>query len=286
MKILVIGGTGSVGSQVVRELRARGQDVHVLTRSAAHAAALPEGVRGVVGDLLDPTTIRSVFSGMDGVFLLNPVSATEGHEGLMAVNGARAAGVGRLVYLSVHQADRAPLLPHFGSKLAVETALKAAGIPHTILRPNNFFQNDLWLKDALTQHGVYPQPIGEIGLSRVDVRDIAEVAAIALTTGGHDGQTYALVGPEVWTGTATAAAWARALGRPIAYAGDLDAWERQSLTYLPPWMVFDFRLMYAHFQEHGLRATPADLERQARLLGRPPRGFAAFATETAQAWKG
>jgi len=285
MKIMVVGGTGTVGSQVVRDLSARGAEVHVLTRNADKSANLPEGVVGVAGDLLEPATVRSAFNGMDGVFLLNAVSPTECHEGLMAVNGARSAGVGRVVYLSVHRVDEAPHLPHFGAKLPVETAIRASGIPFTILRPNNFFQNDLWYQNVLLQHGVYPQPLGGAGLSRVDVRDIGEAAAIALTTGGADGETVDLVGPDVVTGESTAAVWSRVLERPVAYGGDdLDAWEAQSLQYLPPWMVFDFRMMYAFFQEHGLRATPQALDRLTALLGHPPRSFEAFAEETAAAW--
>jgi uncharacterized protein YbjT (DUF2867 family) len=286
MKVLVIGGTGAIGSQVARELLARGVEVSVLTRSAEKAGKLSGGARGVLGDLLDPKTARSVFAGQDGVFLLNPVSATETHEGLMAVNGIRMAGVKRLAYLSVHNVDAAPHLPHFGSKIAVEIALKASGVSVTILRPNNYYQNDYWFKDALLKFGVYPQPLGGVGLSRVDVRDIAEAAAIALTEGGHEGQTYNLVGPQPCTGTGTAEAWGRALGKPIAYAGDdLDAWEAQSLQYLPPWMVFDFRLMYAFFQKSGLKATDADIERLTKLLGHAPRSFDDFTAETARAWR-
>ena len=119
----------------------------------------------------------------------------------------------------------------------------------------------------------------------MDVRDIAEAAAIALTTGGSDGRTVNLVGPEVHTGTSTAEIWGNVLGRRITYAGnDLDAWEKQSLAYLPAFLVFDFRLMYAFFQEHGLKATPEDVERQTALLGHPPRRFDEFAAETARAW--
>ncbi|HXM76965.1 MAG TPA: NmrA family NAD(P)-binding protein, partial [Thermoanaerobaculia bacterium] len=173
MKVLVIGGTGTVGSQVVRELVTRGADVTVLTRDPGKAKGLPQAARLVRGDLLDPATVRSVFTGMEGVFLLNAVSATESHEGLMAVNGARMAGVARIAYLSVHNVDQHPQLPHFGSKVPIEMALKESGIACTILRANNFYQNDYWFKDALLQYGVYPQPLGDAGLSRVDVRDIA-----------------------------------------------------------------------------------------------------------------
>jgi uncharacterized protein YbjT (DUF2867 family) len=283
MKVLVLGGTGTVGSQVVRELLGKGADVSVLTRDPKKP--LPPGVRAVAGDLLDPATVRSAFAGMDGVFLLNALSATECHEGLMAVNGVRMAGVKKVVYLSVHRVDEAPHLPHFGAKLPVEAALKASGIPFTILRPNNFFQNDTWYKDAMLGYDVYPQPFGDVGLSRVDVRDIAEAAAIALTAGAANGETVNLVGPDVLTATATAATWGGVLGRKIAYGGnDLDAWEKQSLAFLPPWMVFDFRLMYAFFQEKGLRATPADVDRLSSLLGHPPRRFDEFAAETARFW--
>ncbi|MFN2397170.1 MAG: SDR family oxidoreductase [Gemmatimonadaceae bacterium] len=288
MKALVIGGTGTVGSQVVRELLRRKVDVNVLTRSAEKGKTLPSGSKAVIGDLLDPRSVRSVFNDMEGVFLLNPVSATEAHEGLMAVNGAHMAGVKKLVYMSVHNVDAAPHLPHFGSKLPIEIAVKASGIPYTILRPNNFFQNDYWFKDALLQYGVYPQPLGDVGASRVDVRDIAEAAAIALTTKGgeHEGVTYNLVGPDVLTGQSTTDVWSRALGKKIAYGGnDLDAWEQQSLAYLPAWMVFDFKLMYAFFQENGLLASNSDVNRETKLLGHAPRRFEDFAKETAAMWR-
>ncbi|HSM50041.1 MAG TPA: NmrA family NAD(P)-binding protein [Thermoanaerobaculia bacterium] len=287
MRVLVTGGTGTVGSAVVGELSARGVSVRVLTRSAERAAALPAGTEAVVGDLLDPATVRGAFAGADALFLLNAVSTTEAHEGLMGVNGARFGRVGRIVYLSVQDADRVPHLPHFGAKLAVEAAVAASGIPHTILRPNNFFQNDHWFRQAILEHGVYPQPIGGAGISRVDVRDIAEAAAIALTEEGHAGRTYDLVGPEPLTGERCAAVWSEALGRPVVYGGDdLDAWEAQALSYLPAWMAFDFREMYGHFQTVGLVGSAEAIARQTALLGHPPRPFAAFAAECAAAWRG
>src|SRR5436853_4096723 len=194
MKVLVLGGTGTVGSQVARELVARKAELSILTRSAEKASRLPDGARAVVGDLLDPGAVRTAFRGMDAVFLLTGLSTSEAHEGLMAVNGARLGGVKRIVFLSIHHVDRAPHLPHFGAKLPIEAAIEASGIPFTILRPNNFYQNDSWYKDVLLEYGVYPQPLGGAGVSRVDVRDIAEAAAIALTTGGLDGRTLDVVG--------------------------------------------------------------------------------------------
>jgi uncharacterized protein YbjT (DUF2867 family) len=121
----------------------------------------------------------------------------------------------------------------------------------------------------------------------VDVRDIAEAAAVALTEDGHGGETYDLVGPDVLTGESTANIWSEALGKPIAYAGDdLEAWEKVQLNYLPDWMVFDFGEMYRYFQQQGLKATPEAIDRQTRLIGHAPRAFKAFASETATVWMG
>jgi uncharacterized protein YbjT (DUF2867 family) len=289
MKVLVIGGTGMVGSLVVRELLARGAQVSVLTRDQAKIAMLPAGAAGVVGNLLSPSTVRGIFTGVDGVFLLNVVSPTESHEALLALCGMRLAGVKRLVYLSVQHAAKAAYLPHFGAKAGVEEAIRRAGIPFTVLQPNNFHQNDYWYKDVLLQYGLYPQPIGNKGCSRVDVRDIAEAAAIALTASGreHEGQVYELVGPEPVTGNSTAATWSRVLNKPIAYAGDdLDAWEKQALAYMPDWAAFDFRTMYGYFQQEGFVASAEAIARHTALLGHPPRSFDAFAAETAKVWLG
>lgn len=284
MKILVLGGTGTVGSNVVQELLARdAEEVRVLTRDAQKAKHLPAGV---VGDLNEPDTVRSVFRGIDGVFLLNLGTPTETFEGLMALNSARLSGVQRLVYLSIHDIEAAPHVPHVGPKIAIEAAIKASGMAYTVLRANNFYQNDYWFKDTLLRDGLYPQPIGDLGVSRVDVRDVAEAAAIALTTGRHDGQTYDLIGPDVHTGQSTADIWSRALGRPVQYGGnDLDRWEQQSLGFMPAWLVFDYKIMYGFFQAHGLIATADDVERLSRLLRHAPRSFEDFATETAGVWR-
>jgi uncharacterized protein YbjT (DUF2867 family) len=285
MKFVVFGATGMVGSHVTRELLARGHQVRAVTRDLAKARHFGAGVEVVKADLLDPDSLPSVFEGIDGVFLISMVSPTESHETLIGVTAARAAKVKRIVYLSVQHADRGAYLPHFGSKVGVEIALKNSGIPYTVLRPSNFHQNDVWFRDVMLQHGVYPQPLGGVGVSRVDVRDIGEAAAIVLTQGGHDGKTYDLVGPRAVTGPECTKIWSAALGRELAYGGDdMDAWEKQARTYLPLAMAFDFRHMYAHFQEKGLVATADEVAALTRLLGHAPRPLEAYAAETAKAW--
>lgn len=285
MSDLVLGGTGQVGGAVAAGLLAEGREVRVLTRSPERARALPAGMGVVVGDLLDPRSYAAAFAGVERLFLINGVSQTELQEGLAAVNEAHRAGVRRLVYLSVHHAEEGAHIPHFASKTAIEAAVRASGVPFTILRANNFFQNDFWYKDAILGYGVYPQPLGDAGVSRVDVRDVARAAVNALTGTGHEGRTYALVGPEPLTGPGIAATYAEMLGREVRYGGnDLDAWERLMLTMLPAWMVYDYKLMYELFQRAGLRASAEDRRQTEAILGGPARVFAPFARETAARW--
>lgn len=282
--ILVIGGTGTVGTLVVRELQARNAQVKVLTRNPDKV--LPKGVVRAVGDLLEPDTIRSVFQGVDSVYMANPSGPSEAHEGLNAIVGAKAAGVKRFVYQSVFGADD-PSVPIIASKMIIEASLKASGVQHVILRPNNFDQNDLWYREPLMQYGIYPQPLGNIGVARVDVRDIAEAGAIALTSLAADSQTFNVVGPQNLTAAAVAAIWSKVLGKPIAPAKEsLDEWEAATGKFMPPRIAYDLRLLFDVFHKSGFKAAPTDISRQTQLLGHAPRDFTSFAKECVLAWKG
>lgn len=108
MKHLVLGGTGTVGSLVVKGLLGKGETVRVLTRSAEKAKSLPKGAVPVVGDLSDPDTYGKVFSDYDSLFLLNATGPAELQEGLAAVNEAARTGAKRVVYFSIHDVERAP----------------------------------------------------------------------------------------------------------------------------------------------------------------------------------
>ncbi len=285
MRHLVLGGTGTVGSLVVKGLLAKGETVRVVTRTAERAKTLPKGVESVVGDLANPDTYEAIFKDYDHLFLLTANGPSDLPEGLAAVAEARRTGAKRVVHLSIHDAEKAPEAPHFASKIAIEGALKQSGLPWTILRPNNFYQNDYWWKDAILQYGAYPQPLGSVGVSRVDTRDIGEASVRALTEGGHAGKTYVLAGPDALTGEDCARAFSEALGRKIVYGGDdLLAWAKTMRAYLPAWAVFDYALMYDMFQKKGLKATPAQLEETRTIVGREPRRFEAFVRETAAAW--
>ena len=285
MNILVIGGTGLVGSHVVQGLVAKGEQVHVLTRSADKADVLPLGASGIIGDLHKPETLRWAMRGIDRVCLVTPLSPTETEEGLATVAAARRAGVRHLVYLSVYHVEQAPHIPHFKSKMEIQKALRNSGMAFTLIMANNFFQNDLVYRESILEKGVYLQPIGDIGINRVDVRDIADAVVTALTQTGHEFHCYPLIGVEALTGQDIADIYSRSLGREIRYGGnDLDVWGDKARHTLPGWLVQDLRPMYEFFQHHGLRASEADFALQANVLGHLPRCFHTFVRETVAAW--
>lgn len=286
MKILVTGSTGTVGSEVVKALRERNADVRALVRSQSSAKRLPEGVASVVGDLLDPVSVEHALEGVDKVYLLNAVVPDELTQGLIVVGLAKRLGIRHIAYHSVFQADRFKDVPHFASKFVIEQALEQSGLPYTILRPNYFFQNDTMLRDALTGGGIYPMPLGPAGVSAVDVRDIAEAAAIVLTSDGHAGKTYDLVGPGTLSGPAAASIWSELLGKPVRYPGeDFDAYEAQMRQRMPNWAAFDLRMMFQGYFERGFVASDDDIKTLTALLGHPPRNYKDFAQKTARAWR-
>jgi uncharacterized protein YbjT (DUF2867 family) len=240
----------------------------------------------VIGDLADPPSLQRAFRGVESLVLITAVHPDETARGLFAVKAAKKAGVKKIVYISVVMPPGSERIPHFASKIPIEQAIKDSGIAYTILRPNNFFQNDLMLREAIVEYGVYPQPIGSAGSNRVDVRDIADAAVSSLLESGHEGKTYNLNGPDALTGKSVAAVYSRHLGTEVNYGGDdLDSWAEQVNKMLPAWMVHDFRIMYQYFQEHGLRAEQSEIAKAEAVLHHPPRSFDAFVAETVSFWK-
>jgi uncharacterized protein YbjT (DUF2867 family) len=284
MKILVIGGTGHVGSQVVKELKKRNADVRVLVRKP-DVKSLP-GVETVVGDLLDPASIEKALEGVDKLYLLNAVTPDELTQGLIAYDLAKKRKLSHVVYHSVFRVEHFKDVPHFASKLAIENAIREFDVPFTIIRPNYFFQNDASFKDILTKMSLYPNPLGPIGISAVDIRDIAEATAISLTSDAHFGRTYNVNGPAILSGPKAASIWSKVLGKEINYAGDnLDTFEEQMRMHAPSWAAFDIRMMFQGYLERGFVAEDGDAATLTTLLGHEPRAYEDFAYETMGEWR-
>ncbi|WP_315813416.1 NmrA/HSCARG family protein [Bradyrhizobium sp. SZCCHNR2028] len=288
MTILVTGATGTVGRHVVDQLIKRGADVRALVRDPAKAR-FPAGVAVAQGDLLDIDSLRSAFSGVSTLFLLNAVAPDEFTQALIALNVAREAGIARIVYLSVIHSDVYVNVPHFAGKFAVERMIEQMGLNATILRPAYFMSNDLTIKNVVLGYGIYPMPIGAKGLAMIDVSDIGEIAAIELIRREQSAVPLPLtrinlVGPDTLTGADAAAIWSDVLGRTIAYGGDnTTQFETNLRQIMPSWMAFDMRLMAERFLTDGMVPEAGDVARLTALLGRPLRSYRDFVADIATA---
>lgn len=290
MAILVTGSTGTIGAQVLSFLDIKTVEVRALTR-APEKVEFPAGVTAVKGDIADIDSVRAALEGVSTLFLLGPNVADEMTHVMLTLNAAREAGIKGVVYLSVYKGEDYADLPHFASKATLERMIAAYDLPVTILRPAYFMQNDVRVRDPLLGHGVYGMPIGNIGISMVDVRDVGEAAAEALMRRELapmplPREAYDLVGPQALTGDAIAALWSEVLGRPIAYGGDdLTMMEQGLRAGAPVWYVYDLMLMMRTYQQQGAIGSAAGLARMEALLGHPARTYRAFAEETAASWK-
>lgn len=286
MRIFIIGGTGQVGSLVASGLVANGADVRVLTRDQVKAAALPAGQTGVVGDMLDVKVLRQEMAEVDGVFIMHPPVDYMSFAGLTAIAIAKECMTANVVMMTGQDLEMHGAVGHIGSLIPSELALARSGLNYTLLNPNYFFQNDERQRDQIMLNGTYASPVGDVGLSRCDTRDIADAAVVALGRPGN-GERYRICGPEVLTGERIAAIWADALDRPVRYGGhdDMAQFERRlvEIGTAPHW-AFDLREMYESFQRHGLKARPEDIDSLAALIGHSPRTMSNYASETARRW--
>ncbi|MGR3269815.1 NmrA/HSCARG family protein [Thalassococcus profundi] len=230
-------------------------------------------------------SLRTAFSGVSTLFLLNGVVADEFTQALLALDVAREVGIERIVYLSVIHSDLYVNVPHFAGKFGVERMIEQMGLKATILRPAYFMDNEITIKDAIAGYGIYPMPIGTRGIAMIDARDIAEIAALELirreTADGPLPLTRInLVGPDTLTGPDVAAVWSEVLGREITYPGEDFAGFEQSLRqFMPSWMALDMRVMAERFVTDGMVPEAGDVDRLETLLGRPLRSYRDYAAQ-------
>ncbi len=212
---LITGATGNIGRSVVERLHKEGHDVRALVRDASRATLLPDGIDIAVGDLDDAASVVAALRDVDGVFLLHADTGTTQTQ--IMVDAARPAGVRRIVLLSSIGARLRPL-PTPGETLAArEDLLRASGLDVTYLRPNQLMSNALWWADGIRDEGRVVDPTGPGRIPVVDPEDIARVAALVLTQGGHVGHGYILNGPEALTSHEQVAILSDVLGRPIDF---------------------------------------------------------------------
>jgi uncharacterized protein YbjT (DUF2867 family) len=277
--IFVLGATGKIGRHLVPALLDAGAAVRALTRDPAKARIDPRA-EVVRGDL-DTSDLPALLAGADRVFVLS-----QGHSADREAATARAAaqaGVTHLVKLSttgVHFGQKDPItLAH----AEAEQAVREAGPAWTILRPGTFMDNRFaWARSVCEESAVYV-PDTDPPSALIHARDIAEVAALVLTTSGHEGATYELTGGEALTTERQVAILAEAIGRPLEYVEETESAAKERLIRVYGWPAQAIDGLFALKRESAPHEHVV-FDTVERLLGRPPLTFAAWARENASAY--
>ena len=268
--IVVFGATGTVGNELISILSS--DDVPAIAVTRGPAPPRPRrGVRWVQADLAAPASVEGLFSGVRSMFLLTGNHPDMARLQIAAIDAAARAHVEHVAKLSALGASDHSRLPIGRAHYEAESALMASGMRWTILRPHVFMQNLLGQARAIAHEGRIVGGSGDGRIPFIDTRDIAAVAAVALTRPGHDGQKYILTGPEALSYSDIARILSGVIGRPVEYHDFYDeARDRNTLA--------------AHQRAGGKTAMVHDTVR--RILGREPRSSAEFAKDHARIFRG
>jgi uncharacterized protein YbjT (DUF2867 family) len=283
--ILVTGATGNVGSELVKILTERGVGFRAMVRSSEAAAKFEAlaGVELVVADFDDASSLERALRGVGRPFLLTSSSEKAEAQQRSFVDAALGAGVEHIVKLSQLAADPGSPVRFLRYHAAVENAIRDSGIGYTFLRPNLFMQGLLAFRDSIVAEGKFFAAAGDARISAVDVRDIAAVAAAALTEDNHQGRTYDITGPQALTHAEMADRLSDALGRQIVFVDIPPEAMQQALlgVGLPPWQADGLIEDYAHYRRGEAAAVASGV---TDATGSNPRSFSDFARDYAPAF--
>ena len=275
--ILAVGAGGKFAGLVVPELVKRGALVRGLVRNdRAGAEVLANGATEVaIGDLRDRKNIETALQGVNSVFYIAPAFLPDEAEvGKQLVEAAKQAGVRRIVFSSVIH----PVLSSLGNhaaKAPVEEAILDSGMEYAFLHPAVFLQNFTGSWSNVVKAGVFAEPWStETRFSRVDYRDVAEVAAIALTEDRLNFGTFELCAEGHFNRIEIANIMSEVLGREIR-AQRLDP--AKALAGAGE-MAGGLKRMFDWYDNHGLLGSALTLR---AILGREPRTLRAYIEELA-----
>lgn len=266
MTLALTGATGQLGRLAIAALKARGHAPVALVRDPAKAAVL--GVAARAFDYRNAATLVPALTGVTTLVLISSNDfddRTGQHRNV--IDAARAAGVGRILYTSLLKADTSPMLLAADHK-ATEEAIRASGLPFTLLRNGWYIENHTASLGGAIAAGALIGAAGEGRFSAAARADYAEAIAVTAAGDGHHGKVYELAGDGAYSYADLAAEVTRQTGKAIPY-NDLPP-----ASYAGILQSFGLPEGFAHVLadsdvQAGQGALYDDSRTLSRLIGRP-----------------
>src|SRR5256886_8795210 len=265
--ILVTGATGTIGRDVARQLSAKGVAVRAGVRDQAKAKKELPDIALVPFDFENEKMFSAALEGVEKVFLLPPLLPNQLELMNRFVDAAKRAGVGHIVKLSAIGIDDETQPTAIKWHSASERHIRESGVAFTFLQPNSFMQN--FITYFPPRNGAIYLPWGNGTASFVDTRDIASVAAKALTSDGHGGRIYTLTGPATLGMAAGALILSQVTGREFQYADGPEpaGGAGTSQAGVPPWQAELVLELHAINKQNRWSDVTSDVE---KVTGTPP----------------
>ena len=282
--ILVTGAGGTVGTLVARDLKSSGQKSRLAYHSKEKAEkARAAGSDAVALDFAKPETLRPALAGVDAVFLLGTGGMGQSEGEINVVREAKAAGVRKIVKLSVWGAE-GEAFSFAKIHRPVEREIEKSGLVWTFLRPNGFMQNFVnYLSGTIKSQGAFYQPAADAKISHIDARDIARVAAVVLTKPGHEGKAYDLTGPQGLSYGEAAEILSRVLGKKVNYVAVSDEAAKAGMLGAGiPEFYADYLIDLSQYYRKGGAARVTTSVKD--VTGRDPVTFEQFVRDNASAF--
>jgi (4-alkanoyl-5-oxo-2,5-dihydrofuran-3-yl)methyl phosphate reductase len=275
--ILVTGATGNIGSELVKLLVAKGMPVRVISRDEKKVSHLDPAVQRVIGDRHDPSIVRKAAQGADKVFML-AVLFDKNHEAdRLLIEEAKQAGVGQIVMISSHAVRlEGNLIGRLHREK--EELIEQSGVPWTFLHPGGFMSNSLQWVDVIKSQSKVFNPMGKGKTAPISPHDIATVAAVGLTSSGHEGKTYGLTGAESLSTPEQVEILSKVTGKPIECV-DIPvevAAQRAIASGLPEALVKSLAELWVQVRKESYTFQTNEVE---RLTGQPAQIFETWCRE-------
>lgn len=278
--ILITGATGSIGSELTKQLDAKGIPFRALVRTAGSNNALfsLKNAEIIEGDFNNADSVARALKGIERAFLLTNSSQEAETLQLNFADIAKREGLKHIVKQSQLAADLRSPVRFLRYHAAVEQKIIQSGMAYTFLRPNLFMQGLLGFRETIAKQGKFFAAAGDAKISAIDTRDIAAVAVEALTNTGHENKIYNLTGPAALTHQQMAEELSKGLGRNIQFVNVSSAEMQQALIAagFPLWQAEGLIEDYAHYTRGEASAISSCVQ---EVTGKSPRDFKNFVTD-------